>query len=187
VTIEYNKKPHYRTNSVFLKEAFELFCQGVSATKIADRLGERWPGLCRQTISKIVKEYDWEEQRARYLTLRIDGADEKRKLLSELQACREKLYKIINGPDPNHQHFAQYYKALELIMEIEGIGKNGGSDVALSGDMEMNAWIEAVTEDEVLGPVLKKRKAEIRRKFEEKLKDKGLESASGKASDGQHP
>jgi len=176
MTIDYNKQTRYRKNSVFLKEAFELFCQGMSARKIADHLQDRWPGLCRQTVSKIVNKYQWEEQRARYITLRIDGADEKRKLLSELQACREKLYKIINGDQPNHQHFAQYYKALELIMEIEGIGKGGASEIALSGDMEMNAWLEAVSEDKVVGPALKKRKAEIRKRFENKLKEKGLEA-----------
>ena len=176
MTIDYNKKPRYEFNSQFMRMAWELYCQGISSHQMADRMQKEWPGICRQTICKIINKYQWEEQRARYITLRIDGADEKRKLLSELQACREKLYKIINGDQPNHQHFAQYYKALELIMEIEGIGKGGASEIALSGDMEMNAWLEAVSEDKVVGPAMKKRKAEIRKRFENKLKEKGLEA-----------
>jgi len=53
----------------------------------------------------------------------------------------------------------------------------------LSNDQEMNAWLEAVAEDEIVGAALKKRKAEIKKRFEEKLKEKGMTQGAGKHGD----
>lgn len=182
MSIDYNKKPQYQRNPEFLRKAFVLYCQGLTGNEITRRLQKEWPGLCRQTVCKIIKNLDWEKQRARFIELQLDGADEKKKLVEELNANREKLFNTIHGPDQNHQHYAQYNNTIRLIMEIEGIGAGvGGGDMVLSNDLDMNAFLQALEEDEVLWPVFKKRKTAIRREFERKLK--GAETGSGRGEE----
>jgi len=184
MTIDYNKKPRYEFNSQFMRMAWELYCQGISSHQMADRMQKEWPGICRQTICKIINKYQWEEQRVRYITLKIDDADERRKILADAKANYDKLKALINGPDPNHQHFAQWLAMVQLIREIEGWDKHGASEIALSNDQEMNAWLESVAEDEIVGAALKKRKAEIKKRFEEKLKEKGIDKTQGAGKHG---
>jgi len=168
-------KKGYDHNPDFMRAAWDLYMQGMGATGIAERLRDDYPGLCRQSVSRVINKYGWEKQRARYLELKIEGVEEQRLILADLKGAYEKLKEIIQGPEPNHQHFAQFLKAIEQIREIEGWdSRSGGEGVVLSTDQEMNAYLEALQEDDVLGAMMKKRRREIKRRYEEILKRRGL-------------
>lgn len=163
----------YADNAEFLTTAFPMYCQGVNGSEIARRMQKDYPGVCRQSVARIIHKFEWEKARARYLELKIDGTTEKTQILADLKVCQKKLMGIIQSNQANHQHFAQLCRVNEQIAVFAGWDPrmgNGGA-VTLATDLEMQAYMDALDEDEVAGPVIKKRKAEIKRAFEEKMKD----------------
>jgi hypothetical protein len=172
----------YADNADFLTTAFQMYCQGVNGSEIARRLQKDYPGIVRQSVARVIKKFDWEKARARYLELRIDGTTEKTQILADLRTCREKLMTIIKSDQANHQHFAQLCRVNEQIAVFAGWDPrmgNGGA-VALSTDLEQQAYLDALDEDEVVGPVIKKRKAQIKKAFDDKMREL---NGSGKRQD----
>jgi len=160
----------YEYNGEFMNEAFALFMQGISGAKIAERLQKSYPGLCRQTVEGIIKKFEWKDLRHKYLKFKAETSLDKERIIGNLKKMEAKLMAIIMGPEPNHQHFAQMIKIQEQLALYLGFDPRVGSDgLIMSTDREMNAYLEAIQEDEVLGPALKKRKAQIKTIYEQKL------------------
>lgn len=161
----------YDHNPEFMVRALKLYVSGICAKEIARRLGKEYPGLCRQTISGIIKKHNWEKIRDNAIKLKFDGVEDRERILRDLKIVYDKLLKIIQGPDYNHQYFAQFAKVVDQIKEIEGWGlKPGDGAIALSSDPQMQAWLESVQEDPVAGKTYKTRKKEIEKIYKEKLK-----------------
>ncbi len=168
----------YKSNIEFIGKAFNLYMNGVNtATALAKELQKEYPGIVRQTIAKIIKEFKWEESRNRYLEMRSKGVNERSEIIAVLRDMKDKLKDIIQGGTHNHQHFAQLRQVCADIALYEGFDPRfGGDGIVLSTDFEMQAFVDAILEDEVVGKVYRSRKAEVKNRFEQKLKQKGIEA-----------
>jgi len=165
----------YDFNADFMREAFALYNQGLGPVAITERMQEQYPSLCRQTVGRIIRKYNWEKHRARYLELKLDGEAERESVVKLLQSTRERLEEVIKGGGKlNHQYFAQLFRCIELQGKLLGWMDGGEEGAVLSTDLEMQAYLEAL--EEVLGDVLKRNKRTIKRVFEEKLKKAGIEN-----------
>jgi predicted nucleotidyltransferase len=167
----------YEYNPDFMREAFALYCNGVSGTQIVVRMQKEWPNVCRQTVCRIINKHGWEKARAKFIELQRDGVGEREKAIEVLLKTQERLEELVPNSE-NHQHFAQLMRCIELRAKLMGWMDVGEDGIVMSNDLEMNAYLDAL--EEVLGDALTKAKRQIKRVYEEKMKGtKGTKETKG--------
>lgn len=160
----------------FLEEAYRLFVRcGLSIAKTTDHLRETWVHADRRLVSRLVRENGWKQQRLEYLRFAAEQGAAVDHAIADLEALRGKYKTRFAGTKPwTSQDVMQYRALIDQILELRGIHpklQRGEGALIIGSDEELQAMVQAMQEDEVLGPVLRKRIRQVRGEFEKRLKD----------------
>lgn len=172
-----------------LAEAQELYFAGQSAAKIASELKRRHPGTCARVCEKSVLKWivrpdafgeTWTDKKAKAQRKaeekRIDKtADEYGKLSGILvDAIGMMKERLIAGKDfapTNPEYTAQVLMQL-IGKRMEGL-KSSPISGAISGE-HVQLLFECIQADADLGPVFERRRSDLLKAYQEKLKAAGL-------------
>lgn len=171
-------EPKYSQNPEFLGRAFSLFCKGMSLPKVADALRPEWPDVNERTVQRIAQDNGWEKSRASYLKLHSDAAASAEglvpEIITQLQSLRTKMESKAHLSAP--EIFA-YRSICEDLLWYTGKHPKlkDATPLAVSGDVEVAALLEAIAEDDVVGGAWKRRRSHIEKAYREKL-DKATNS-----------
>jgi hypothetical protein len=156
-------------NPEFLTEAFALYCEGMSARAIVERLAAEWPGVGLKLLERLVARHGWRAERAEYLKLFAKARQEtgglKAQAILELQEIRKTLRLRLGSL--NWAEIQQYRGVLDDLMMLTGESPKLKllPQVAVSTHEELKELFEVLDEDPVIGPVLRKRRAAVLREW----------------------
>lgn len=167
-------------------EAFELYCSGLSALKIAEEMKARHPKACAKLSEKTVLSWindpgafgeTWADKKARVQARAIDKTGEKAAdKMSQLHgvlddlvgSLRERFQAVAGHPSQNPDYTAQVLlqalsKSVELI-RIPAVG-----NITDAGQVEL--FIQVLQEDPELGEVFVRRRQALQKAYREKLEE----------------
>ncbi|MFB0515819.1 MAG: hypothetical protein ACETWG_04335 [Candidatus Neomarinimicrobiota bacterium] len=161
------------------EEAFSLYCHGMSFEEIVQWLQESF-GVQpdKSTIAIWARAHGWSARRAKVLQRTEKLADESRaletaRLLGDLRDLREQIlaasgrleFKSAEGPV---RSLATLQRVIDGLTQPQE-GAIGKSDL----EMVVDTILEILYQDEVLGPVLRKREWAILAQIEAQLAESG--------------
>ena len=156
------------------EEAFNLYCQNLSAEKIARRIPEIFgdearPDQC--TIKRWIKQNDWRARRDGINRETEALADQHRvrttaELLTEMNDLREKVLDASNSLKFKSAEGA--VRSLATVQRvIDGLTQPKEGTISKAQlDSVVGTIFQALQQDEVLGPVLARRQADILARIE---------------------
>lgn len=168
---EGNQEPKYSSNLDFLGQAFNLYCKGLSLRAVTSALRPEWPEVSERTVQRIAKEQKWDEARASFMVLHAKAVASASSLMPEvilqLQRMRAKLEAkaFLSAPE-----LFAYRSIVEDLLILTGQHPklSDKSMLAVSSDADIKALLEAIAEDDVVGPAWRKRKAQIQKAYKQK-------------------
>lgn len=163
----------YSKNPAFTNAAFAYYCKGLSLPNVIAVLLPEWPEVSLRTLQRIAKENRWSEARAGMHALHTDAMKNAEGVLPECVAQLQRLCMQMEGRSGSldHKEIAVYRKLVEDVMWYTGKHPKlkDSTPLAVSGDTDIAALLEAIAEDEVVAGAWKRRRAYIEKAFKEKL------------------
>ncbi|MQY64675.1 MAG: hypothetical protein GH143_10320 [Calditrichaeota bacterium] len=165
--------------------AFNLYCQNLSAEKITRRIPEMYGDEVRphlSTIERWIRQGNWTARREEIHREREALADQHcvrttAELLADMSSLREKILDASNSLEFKSAKGAVRSQAT-LQRIIDGLTQpKEGTIIKWQLEAVVETIFQALRQDEVLGPVLAERQADIMARIEARLSDN---SAAGK-------
>lgn len=180
----------YSRNPEFLGQAFSLFCKGMSLPRVADAMGPEWPGVSVRTLQRLAKDNGWEKSRASYLKMYADAAASAEGLVPEIVLQLQKIRSALEARGLlDVKDIYAYRQLAEDLMWYTGKHPKlkDSTPLAVSTDVEVQALLEAIAEDDIVAAAWKRRRPHIEKAWREKLAAKETtqrRSAKGAKSKG---
>jgi len=162
-------------NLEFLEEAHRLFVGcGLSVANATKRLNETW-SVGKDQVYRIVRTNGWVRERKEYLRWAASQGEAVKHAIADLEKMRRKYKTRFDGTKEwTSQDVMQFRALIDQILELRGVHpklQRGEGALVIASDAELEEFVKAIREDEVLGPVLKKRIRQVRAEFERRLKE----------------
>lgn len=173
----------YSKNAEFLGQAFSLFCKGMSLPSVAAALEPEWPCVNLRSLQRSAKQNGWEAARASFLALHTQASASAEGLVPEIvmQLQRVRMTMEARGLIEVKDIYA-YRQLAEDLMWYTGKHPKlkDQSPLAISGDAEIGALLEAIAEDEIVSGAWKRRRSHIERAYRDKVDALATVKADGK-------
>jgi hypothetical protein len=161
----------YKRNPLFLGEAFNLYCRGVSLAKVAVRLKPEWPDVTVKALQRIAAEQEWRKARAEVIAEWAEMLKDREILVPQMIGDLKRVKRKYDAkPFLNGMETHAYTKLIDMILGLQGQDPRSqqNAPIVVTDQLQLNAFVRAI--EQVLGPqVLKSKKALIKRAFDEEM------------------